>query len=863
MLGRVLPTWVSAFRGPVPAVMAVLVVGSSLAVAEEARTVKAGPQYQASGPHRWIFGSDYRGVWTTPIRVEVLDMQKEAGGLTAAFRVGGQQTKGLALKGKDGRNYTFRGIEKDNSGILEEDLRGTIVDKLIDDQAAAQHPGSELVVRGLSEAAGIPVPPWKLVILPDDPALGDFRKDFAGTVGFFAEYPSAISATNPGFRGITEIINHLDLYTKLEAGTGDRADLRALLKARLFDIFIGDWDRHRKQWRWAKFPGSSLWTPIPEDRDQAFSRYEGLLLDMGRNRDPRFQVFKARYQKFHGLISNGREQDRRLLVPLGRDVFKEEATTLKAALTDEAIDKSVALLPVEWQKVEGAELSATLKARRDGLVQIADKYYLRLADRVDVYMTNQPELVEAHRLPNGDVEVTVAIIAEGKAGEPYFHRVFHPSETEEIRLYALGGDDKIVVTGGKGKIRLRALGGPGNDTLDDSQGGGTELSDSQGTNRVVKGPGTSEDNRVYEPPPPPKNAPWIPPRDFGRDTWTVPWISYGSDLGFFLGWGVQTRSFAFRKDPFAAQQTLRGGWAFGESSGKLDYEGIFHRENRKTLYSLSAYLSGVDVLRFYGFGNDSPNNGNKDFYKAKTDQFVLYPAFVWTMGKGTSLGLGPTLRYSNTKEGTGSFVDLTRPYGSGKFGQAGARATFTFDRRDNEQYPHKGGVLAARATLWPAVWDVKTTFGEIDGNANAYLSAGHVLTLALRAGGKRAFGDYPYLDAAYLGGGSLETGAIQEPGFTVRGFRRRRFAGDGAAYGNSDLRLRLGRINLIVPTHVGVFGLFDVGRVFVKGETTDTWHTSYGGGIWLSILNYRNTFSAYVAHSKEDNIFHAGGGFTF
>ena len=114
-----------------------------------------------------------------------------------------------------------------------------------------------------------------------------------------------------------------------------------------------------------------------------------------------------------------------------------------------------------------------------------------------------------------------------------------------------------------------------------------------------------------------------------------------------------------------------------------------------------------------------------------------------------------------------------------------------------------------------------------------------------------------------MGGGGLAKGALQEPGFTLRGFRSNRFAGDGSLYGNSDLRLRLGRITLLIPCHVGVFGLFDVGRVWLTDETSDTWHTSYGGGVWISMFNYRNTFSAYVAHSKEDNIFHVGGAFTF
>jgi hypothetical protein len=866
-----IPTVGSGLARRVGCVVFALAVGGFLSGAVRAdatRTVVAGPQYKASGSHEFILGHDYRNLWTTPITVEVLDMQKEAEGLTAGFRVGGHQTKGLALKGKDGKNYTFRGLQKDNSEAfgLSEDLRGTIVEKLIDDQAAAQHPGSELAARGLLGAAGIPAPAWRMVVLPDDAALGEFRKDFAGEVGYFAEYPSAVSATNPGFRGITEIIDHAEMYKRLEAGTGDRVDTRALLKARLVDIVIGDWDRHRKQWRWAKMPGSPLWQPIPEDRDQAFSRYEGVLLSIGRSRDARFQNFGPKYSKIGGLTWNGWEQDRRLFAGMERRVFDEEAAAVKAALTDDAIDKAVSLLPPEWQKLDGARLAADLKARRDALPEIAGKFYRHLADRVDVYMTNQPELAEAKRSPDGDVEVTVAPLgADGQAGEPSFHRVFHKSETDEVRFYALGGDDKVVVTGGKGSIKLRAIGGPGNDVLDDSQGGGTELADSQGSNRVTKGPGTDEDTRMYVPPPPNKNAPWIPPRDFGSETWTIPWISYNSDLGFFLGWGIQSQSYRFRKDPFAAEHTVRAGWSFQESSGKLDYLGIFHRENRPSFFTLYTYVSGVDVLRYYGLGNTTTNTGDNDFFKDEGRQILLYPAMAWPLGgKRAALGFGPILRYGENKEGTNTFIDQDRPYGFGKFGQVGVRAVLAYDGRDNVQFPHKGGFVAVRGTLWPGVWDAKSTFGSVDANANAYLSAAQVVTLAVRVGGEHAFGDYPYQDAAYIGGGGLPTKALEEPRNTLRGFRSRRFGGDSSVYENTDLRLRLGRITLLVPCHVGVFGLFDVGRVFLKGESNDdTWHTSYGGGIWFSFLNYRNTFSTYIAHSEEDNIFHIGGGFTF
>ena len=41
---------------------------------------------------------------------------------------------------------------------------------------------------------------------------------------------------------------------------------------------MNDWDRHRRQWRWAQSQGESLLQPIPEDPDYAFTDYEGLTL---------------------------------------------------------------------------------------------------------------------------------------------------------------------------------------------------------------------------------------------------------------------------------------------------------------------------------------------------------------------------------------------------------------------------------------------------------------------------------------------------------------------------------------------------------------------------------------------------------
>ena len=92
-------------------------------VAEETRTVAAGPQYQAGGFHEFVFGKGYRDLWTTPIEVPVLDLQKTGGGLTPVRVVGQAQGLGLAFKGADGRAYTFRSLHKHPERMLPESLR--------------------------------------------------------------------------------------------------------------------------------------------------------------------------------------------------------------------------------------------------------------------------------------------------------------------------------------------------------------------------------------------------------------------------------------------------------------------------------------------------------------------------------------------------------------------------------------------------------------------------------------------------------------------------------------------------------------------------------------------------------------------
>ena len=295
----------------------------------ETRMVTAGrPEYgQHSAFWRFHFGEGYRDLWTTPFEVEVLDLRTRAGGLVPVRQVGSMQSIGLALRGGDGRSYTFRTLDKDPTRILPPEWRTTLPARIFQDQTAAANPGSSFVAPALAEAAGVPHTNPAYVLMPDDPALDEFRETFGGKPGTLDEFPTG--GEGGGFMGATEIIPTAELWKRWLEGRG-LVDTQALVRARLFDMFLGDWDRHGGQWRWMRIPGREGYVPLPEDRDQALCDYGGIVLGSVRRTNPRFLEWSTGYDNVEGLLLQGRDIDRWLLTGLERDVFDTAAREMQA-----------------------------------------------------------------------------------------------------------------------------------------------------------------------------------------------------------------------------------------------------------------------------------------------------------------------------------------------------------------------------------------------------------------------------------------------------------------------------------------------------------------------------------------------------
>jgi len=832
------------------AALAVLVPGLAAQPRHDSVTVRAGARYDAGWLHRALFGSDYRDLWTAPIRVETLDLGAFAGGLTPTTAGGGFQTASLRFRGADGYQYGFRSVDK-APAVLPEEFTGTFIEDLVADQTSSQHPFAVSVVPALLEAAGILHTEPRLVVLPDDPRLGEHRARFANMLGYI-ERRAIVEPGRPGFAGALEILDSDEFFPLAARGPAHRVDAQAFLRARLFDAWIGDWDRHPGQWTFARFGDTTptVWTPIPEDRDQAFVRFDGLLLGVARASAPFLLNFGPSYGNTVGTGWNAREIDRRFLTQVSDAAWDSAAAWLQARLTDGAIDAAVARLPAEARALDGARLAAALKARRDRLPAFARRARATLLAEAELHATDAAEAVTITRARDGRVDLAIAEAT--RPDDPYLRRTFDPAVTRDLRLYLHGGTDRVVVRGVGGPLAVRIIGGGEAQVIDSSAGAPVRLYASGG-DRAAGPSSTRVDRRADVGPPDERGRPFGY-RDWGAQWMPTGWLTYGPDVGLFVGPGAQVTDYGFRKYPFASRTRLRGGWAFGASTARADLEVEFHPENSRTRALLYARVSGIGVVRYHGPGNESALTEADEFYRVRQEQYLVVPTLAFPFARHAEFAIGPSAEFVKTRTGDGRIVDVTTPYGGGEWGQLAARARLQWDSRDDARYPTGGLFARVDGAVFPPWLDVDSTYGFVDGSVSGYVTAAMPLrpTLAVRAGGRKLWGPYPFFASAFIGDAA-----------SVRLGRQHRYAGDAAVYGNAELRLRLTRFFVILPGDLGIFGLADAGRVFVTGESSDQWHTAFGGGVWMSLLQSTTMLSAAVARSAERTGFYFGTGMAF
>ncbi|HLF15800.1 MAG TPA: BamA/TamA family outer membrane protein [Bacteroidota bacterium] len=885
-------------------------------------TLAPDTQYRAGWLHEIFFGAHWRDLWATPMEVTVLDLDEFAGGLTPVKRGGGLQTKSLHFRGADGKKYKFRSMTKDPKKVLPPELQESVAADIVQDQISSSNPMAPVIVPPLLIAAGVLNAPPQIVFLPNASELGKFQPEFGGLLGTIEENPDDPDDENSDaarFGGAGKFHDSFKFFEALEEDSDERVDEAEYIKARLMDIFLGDWDRHILQWRWAGYrtglPGGSggnsatgppegadsgkaggrRWVPIPRDRDQAFARFDGLFPWIASIAVPQLEGFGDDLPEIEDLTWSGRFVDRRLLSGAAWSVWDSVAGYLQKRLTDDVIEEAVRLLPGEMFALEGDYLIRTLIIRRTALPAAAREFYELLAEYPDIRATDKREYVEAAYLDGGRVDVAIYKRDKesgGKRGGAFFRRVFLDHETHEIRIYLNGGDDLVRVTGKRSaSTGIVVVGGKGDDEIiDESTGGGiaesvpftlfsapavTVYDENPETRRSTltrmgfdatpaRKPLTEQEK--YEP----------PVRDYGYDWKFAPWYGVSPDEGLFIGGGPILYKHGFRMDPYVYRMQLRGGYAATPERIRLDYSGDFYSLVPGRRVNLLAEFSQLDILNYFGAGNSTPLDDSlldAGHYKARSRHLLLAPTLVFPLSEATQFSLGVGLKQFDPDPAAGTILGTLAPYRSTEDSWYGS---LQFEARyDSRDLPAAatGGILSIiRFSAHHPLTRGFESFQKLAGEFRTYYTpADSLLTFAIRGGAQKNWGTFPWYESAFLGGtgsglnGSIAGGAGGTGGAMapLRGFEKQRFAGGSAVYGGAEMRMGLASFMFLVPMKFGITLSGETGRVFAENESSEQWHSAIGGGIWFSFIDPMNVLGLSVVGSQERTGVYVAGGFAF
>jgi len=822
--------------------------------------------------HRVFLGEGYRKLWATPVKLRVMDLSKEHGGMTVLQVGGGQQTRSLRLKDAAGREWALRTVQKYPERALPEKLRETIARDIVRDQIVTSHPFSSLIVPPMAAALGIPHATPEIVYIGDDPALGEYRKDYANAVYL-------IEDRSPS--GYEESDNTLKAQRKTEEDNDTQIDQKLVLRARLLDFVLGDWDRHEDNWRWVKTrdeeKDTKTYLPVPRDRDMVWYKSSGVFPWIVSH-----QWLQAKHQPFEDNIRavdqwnyNQRYFDRYFLSGLSESDWKEEIAFVQEKLNPSVLKKAMQRMPAAIYAEGGAESLRIMQARIKGLDKSAMDYYRFLSVTAEIPASDKKEHFVLEHENDGDIALTIYNIKKsGEDGRKLLHRNFKPSVTREIRLYGMGGEDVFEVKGEKrSPIVVRLIGGDDKDTFEVGPGlkNSTYVYDRSDEDNVTPSADAaklrlSTDTAVNK-----YNKTSFVYDEFGP----LVHLNYNIDQGIQAGVGLVIQKQGFRREPYASKQSFWVDYSTGRSSFILDYNGDFKRVlGSKTNLMVNARLLGPNNLsNFFGIGNNTEfidkdiedQNGDDEldrgmsYYRNRYDyltaDFQLYQKIDhWTVGGGLATEFYTSSRGGNEERFLHDF-DITNPE-ERVFADriyVGLIGTLNYDSRDNIAIPKNGMYWNTVITAQQQLNTGHERYGKIQTEFRYYVNPGKGrLVIANRIGGGTTIGDPAFFQMMQLGG-------IR----TLRGFHTNRFTGKTMVYDNLDLRMKLFDFtSYIVPGSVGLLGFTDVGRVWQPGESSKFWHQGFGGGIYV-IPAELILIQAAVGFSKESTLPYISIGFNF
>ncbi len=788
-----------------------------------------------------VWGEHYRAFYGKDVNAPLVLLDTLMGGLAPVKRGGGQQSKSLRLEDKHGRQYVMRALKKSTIKFLQANafqeayigdvLDDTAVDKLLADFYTTSHPYTPFAIAGLSDAVGVNHTNPILYYVPKQATLGVYNDEFGDELYMIEEHVGDTQLEAKSFGKPQDILSTADVLQVINKSGKSVVDESMYIRARLFDMLLGDWDRHEDQWRWALYKnedGTEYCSPIPRDRDQAFSKYDGALVSFITRMIPglrKMQTYDEDIRSVKWFASSPYHLDLTLIHASDWDEWEKQAEHIQKGLSNDDIVKAFEAIPEEIQGATIEGIKRKLQGRRDNLKEIAKAYFLYLNKFQVITGTQKSDDFTITRLPDGKTTVKIDRKDLGLLNQTYSRNI-----TKEIWIFGLDGKDTFLVEGeGDHPIKIKIVGGKKHDTYN-----------FKNTRKVKLYDYKSKANTVVNK----RSKKWLVD-DYGLNNYDhkkvkhsfnqqLPLIAFNPDDGVKIGIVSNHTSYNLQRNPFTYKHSINAAFYTSTSGFDLSYKGQFSNVFHNWNFGLEGlYTSPNFSENFFGFGNETyydKDEEDLDFNRVKIRKFKAAISLNWEGVNGGSFYFKPLVESFDVENTSDRFVSLL-PANSLIFDRqtyGGVEAAYNFKNKNSSAFPTMG--LDAGLTL-----GYKTNIDNTDAeNSFAYvvphLAIDHKITksgsvvFATKIAGDVLIGDnFEFYHAATIGGNN-----------SLRGFRNERFTAKQSFYQNTDLRFPLGGLRTsLVPFRFGLTGSFDYGRVWLAGDTSKKWHNSVGASAWL------------------------------
>lgn len=812
-------------------------------------SVYTDEEIDKSGFFKSIWGERYRKYYGTKVNAPTVLLDTLYGGLVPVKKGGGHQSKSLRLRDKEGKEYVMRALRKSAELYLQsmafqdqyllDDLKETYTQELLEDFYTGSHPYAPFTIGKLSDAVDIYHTNPVLYYIPKQNALGSFNTVFGDELYMIEEHAGDGHGDLESFGFSNDLKSTDAMLEDLRDDEKYSVDTDAYIKARLFDMIIGDWDRHVDQWRWAEFKekGKVVYRPVPRDRDQAFSKMgDGALMNMATRIIPGLKLmegFTDEIRSVKGFNSSPKTYvlDVAILGETTKEEWQKQAYYLQNNLSSKAIDEAFKAFPIEVRDSTVTEIKRILISRLGEIDKTAAEYYGILNKYAVVVGTDKDDWFEINRLSKNETEVKMFRNIDGKRKKQFFGKTFYSTETKEIWLYGLDDDDIFEVnnTEGFNGIKVRLIGGQNNDIYEVGNGKDVAIYDYKSKPNTLKQTNGAKVKLTND-----YNVNTYRPLNIRSSTnQLIPTIGFNPDDGIKIGVSDTYTYNGFRQNPFTQQHSVNASFYFATSGVDLGYTGEFAELFENWNFEVKTRFTSPNfAINFFGFGNNTENFDDDvelDFNRVKIQNFEFAPSLVWRGHLGAKFRAGFSYESIEVEETEDRFIN-TFYQQNGEETQndfVGIHGEYTYENKDNTAFPTMGMATSVQVGFKDNITTEGKNFGYvIPSIAFDYkLIPSGRLVLATKWKGHFNIGDgYEFYQGASIGGVD-----------GLRGFRNQRFTGKTAYYQNTDIRYSLRKMRTrILPTSIGLFAGYDYGRVWFPNSSSNRWHTSYGGGFFLN-----------------------------